>query len=96
MSGDRDRKPRVVAGKKEKGRQFIGDAGFELSREVDFDRHQPFSVSTWVNLQKDGEKGTIFAKCNGEFEGYRGYRVLLNPDGLTLRVVQLCLAGQCH
>ncbi len=80
MSGDRDRKPRVVAGKKGKGRQFIGDAGFELSREVDFDRHQPFSVSTWVNLQKDGEEGTIFAKCNGEFEGYRGYRVLLNPD----------------
>jgi len=85
VDGDKDKKPVVVPGKFGKARKFIGDAGFTFGKELDFDRHQPFTISVWVNLLKNGEQGTIFAKSNGEFEGYRGYRVLLNPDN-TLSV----------
>ncbi|CAN5537373.1 DUF1553 domain-containing protein [soil metagenome] len=80
VSGDPDKKPLVVPGKFGKGRQFIGDAGIEFTKELNFDRHQPFSISIWVNLLKEGEEGTLFAKSNGEFDGFRGYRVLLNKD----------------
>ena len=78
--GDSDRAPLVVPGKFGNGRKFIGDAGIGFSKELDFERHQQFSISMWVNVLKEGEEGTLFAKCNGEFAGYRGYRVLLNKD----------------
>jgi hypothetical protein len=80
VSGDMDKKPLVVPGRDGNGRKFIGDAGINFTKEMDFDRHQPFSISIWANVLKGGEEGTLFAKCNGEFEGYRGYRVLLNKD----------------
>ncbi len=80
-SGDPDRKPVVVPGKTGNGRKFIGDAGMDFTQELNFERNQPFSISIWVNPLKAGEEGTLFAKSNGEFEGYRGYRCLLNKDG---------------
>lgn len=85
LRGDNDRKPVVTPGKSGNGRKFIGDAGIEFTKQLDFDRHQPFTVSIWVKLLKSGGEGTIFAKCNGEFDGFRGYRCLLNKDN-TLSV----------
>ncbi len=80
IAGDMDKKPVVVPGVEGNGRKLIGDAGINFTKEVDFDRHQPFSISIWTNILGGGEEGTLFAKCNGEFEGYRGYRVLLKKD----------------
>ena len=79
--GDVDRKPLIVEGKNGKGIQFRGDAGIRFNRDLDFDRHQPFSVSIWVKLLKEGEKGPIFNNTNGDFEGYRGWICKLNEDG---------------
>jgi hypothetical protein len=70
----------VVEGKSGKARKFIGDAGMEFSEELNFDRHQPFALSVWINVLKEGEQGMILGKSNGEFEGFRGYRVVLNKD----------------
>jgi len=81
VSGDPDKKPRVVPGIAGNGRKLIGDAGIDFTKELDFDRHQPFSISMWTKLEKSKEQGTLFAKCNEEFEGFRGYRCLLNKDG---------------
>ena len=81
VNGDLDRKPVVVPGKSGNARKLIGDAGISFTEELNFDRHQPFSISIWAKLYGAGEKGTLFAKSNGEFEGYRGYRCLLNEDG---------------
>lgn len=80
VAGDPDRAPLPVPGKFGNARKLIGDAGIGFSKELDFDRHQQFSISIWVNVLKEGEEGTLFAKCNGEFTGYRGYRVLLNKN----------------
>ncbi|CAN5834960.1 DUF1553 domain-containing protein [soil metagenome] len=110
LSGDKDRRPQVVPGKSGQGRRFIGDAGISVSEELNFDRFQPFTVSLWVNLEKLGEEGTLFAKCNGEFDGYRGYRCLLNQDGslsvslnhvwpdngIDLRITDKLKPGQWH
>lgn len=79
--GDSDQKPLLVEGKEGKGVQFIGDAGIRFNRDLDFDRHQPFSVSIWVKPLKAGEKGPIFNNTNGDFEGYRGWICKLNEDG---------------
>jgi hypothetical protein len=75
----------VVEGKLGKARKFIGDAGMDFTEELNFDRHQPFSLSIWVNVLKAGEQGMIMGKSNGEFEGFRGYRLVLNKDN-TLSV----------
>ncbi|MEL6253277.1 MAG: DUF1553 domain-containing protein [Bacteroidota bacterium] len=79
--GDKDRKPELVEGVKGKGLKFRGDAGIRFNRDMDFDRYQPFSVSIWVKVLKEGEKGPIFNNTNGDFEGYRGWICKLNPDG---------------
>ncbi|MBC7921065.1 MAG: DUF1549 domain-containing protein, partial [Ferruginibacter sp.] len=49
LSGDADKKPVVIAGQSGNGRKLIGDAGISFGKELDFDRHQPFSISLWVN-----------------------------------------------
>ena len=79
--GDEERSPKIVAGKIGQGVEFIGDAGIRFNRDLDFDRHQPFTVSIWVKLLKEGEQGPIFNKTNGEFEGVRGWLCKLNEDG---------------
>ena len=79
--GDVDSRPVLAEGKSGKGVQFRGDAGIRFNRDMDFDRHQAFSVSIWVKLLKAGEKGPIFNNTNGDFEGYRGWICKLNEDG---------------
>ncbi len=84
LEGDLDRMPQTIKGVKGNAMKLIGDNGFEFGRELDFDRQQPFSISIWVNRTSNKEAGPIFQKSNGEFEGYRGYRVMLNPDGTLM------------
>lgn len=79
--GNYDSRPELVGGKNGKGLSFKGDCGIRFSRDLDLDRHQPFSVSIWVKVLKEGEKGPIFLNANGDFEGYRGWGCLLNEDG---------------
>ncbi|WP_044170703.1 DUF1553 domain-containing protein [Flectobacillus major] len=85
IAGDMDRKPSFVKGKKGRGLRFMGDCGIDFHKSLDFEQVQPFSVSLWINPLKVGEKGPIFNSTNGEFEGHRGYRCWLLPDG-TLQV----------
>lgn len=80
IAGDKDKHPKLVEGKFGKAIEFVGDAGVQFNRDLDFDRQQPFSVSLWVKLLKV-EEGPIFGKMNGEFEGYRGWLCKLNTDG---------------
>ena len=70
--GNYDSRPTLVEGKNGKGLFFKGDCGIRFSRDLDLDRHQPFSVSIWVKVLKEGEHGPIFLNANGDFEGYRG------------------------
>ena len=79
--GNYDSRPVLVEGKKGKGVSFKGDCGLRFSRDLDLDRHQPFSLSIWVKVLKKGEHGPIFLNANGDFEGYRGWGCLLNEDG---------------
>ncbi len=79
--GNYDSRPILVEGKNGKGLSFVGDCGIRFNRDMDFDRHQPFSVSIWIKVLKEGEKGPIFLNANGDFEGYRGWGALLNEDG---------------
>ena len=80
-SGDKDKRPLSTEGKKGKGLHFRGDAGLAMGSALNFDRYQPFSVSMWVKLLKEGEEGPIFNKSNGDFEGYRGWLCILKKDG---------------
>lgn len=85
ISGDMDRSPKFIKGKIGNGILFRGDCGIDFHRILDFERVQPFSISLWINPLKVGEQGPIYGSANGEFEGQRGYRCWLLPDG-TLQV----------
>ena len=88
--GNYDSRPTLAAGKNGKGLFFKGDCGIRFSRDLDLDRHQPFSVALWVKVLKEGEHGPIFLNANGDFEGYRGWSCLLNEDGtLTFQFVHV-------
>jgi Protein of unknown function (DUF1553)/Protein of unknown function (DUF1549)/Planctomycete cytochrome C/Concanavalin A-like lectin/glucanases superfamily len=84
LIGDLDRMPQTIKGVKGNALKLIGDNGFEFNRLLDFDRQQSFTISIWVNRTSNKESGPIFQKSNGEFEGFRGYRVMLNPDGTLM------------
>ena len=81
LVGDKDRFPLTTEGKYGKGIRFRGEAGVQAGRVLDFEKNQPFTVSIWFKLLKEGENGPIFGKQNGEFEGNRGYLCKLNKDG---------------
>lgn len=95
VSGDLDRKPELVSGRFGKALQFKGDAGVDFSREVDFDREEPFSISIWFKSLNAGEQGTIFGKCNGEFEGERGYRCRIQKDGTLMVTMSYVWPDNC-
>lgn len=84
LSGDLDRSPNIVKGIKGNAMKLVGDNGFVFNRMLDFDRQQSFSVSLWVNRLDAKETGPLYQKSDGEFEGHRGYRVYLNPDGTVM------------
>jgi hypothetical protein len=46
-----------------------------------FERHQPFSISIWLNLHDPSVNGSLVHKSNGVFNGYRGWNVFRLPDG---------------
>ena len=79
--GDKDRFPKAIEGKYGQGIHFQGESGVQLGRALDFDKNQPFTVSIWFRLTKEGETSFLFGKTNGEFEGHRGYLCRLNKDG---------------
>ncbi len=79
--GHLDDRPIAAEGKQGQGVQFVGDAGIRFNRDLDFDRHQPFSVSLWVRVLKDDVEGPVFGNTNGDFEGYRGWLCKINEDG---------------
>ena len=80
-TGDKDRYPLSIEGKKGRGISLRGDAGLTASAALNYDRNQPFSVSIWVKLNKHGEEGPIFNKANSEEEGFRGWACKLNKNG---------------
>ncbi|MDH3648466.1 MAG: DUF1553 domain-containing protein [Saprospiraceae bacterium] len=79
--GHQDDRAELVDGVAGSGVHFVGDAGIRFNRDLDFDRHQPFSLAMWIKVLKEGEEGPIFGKTNGDFEGYRGWLCKLNVDG---------------
>ena len=83
--GDIGSRPLQTEGKIGKGLLFRGDCGIRFNEDLEFDRHQQFSVSLWVKLLRAGEFGPIFNKNNGDYESYRGWICYLNKDG-TLTV----------
>ncbi|MEM1119431.1 MAG: DUF1553 domain-containing protein, partial [Bacteroidota bacterium] len=88
--GNYDSRPVLVDGKNGKALSFLGDCGIRFNRDMDFDRNQPFSVSIWIKVLEEGEKGPIFLNANGDFEGYRGWSSLLNEDGtLTFQFIHV-------
>jgi Protein of unknown function (DUF1553)/Protein of unknown function (DUF1549)/Planctomycete cytochrome C/Concanavalin A-like lectin/glucanases superfamily len=84
LAGDPDLLPTQVAGRFGSAMKLNGELGFDFSRELDSERNEPFTISIWVKLFKKGETGPLFQKSNGEFEGHRGYRVWLQPDGTLM------------
>jgi hypothetical protein len=95
LSGDWDRRPLIVDGKFGKAIQLQGDCGIQLiSREdenakqtsdrfykgLNLEKNHPFSVSFWIKVVRDKTSGPVITRNNGEFEGFRGYDILLNPD----------------
>ncbi|QNF34966.1 DUF1553 domain-containing protein [Adhaeribacter swui] len=89
-SGDKDRNPNAIAGKFGKAVQVSGDMGVEFSKELTFDRYEPFSISLWVNVLKPGEQGPLFNRTNGELDNWRGYLCGLNKDGtMSLKFVHV-------
>lgn len=80
LFGDKDKVPLIVEGKVDSAVQFLGDAGIRFNRDLDFDRHQQFSVSVWIKVLKNGESGPLFNDTNGDFEGRRGWLCFLNED----------------
>ena len=81
LIGDKDRFPKSVEGKFGNGVRFVGESGIQFGRALDFEKNQPFSISIWFKLLKEGESSFLFGKTNGEFEANRGYFCRLNKDG---------------
>ncbi len=79
--GHEDDRPEIVEGVEGSGLKFVGDGGVRFNRSLDYDRHQPFTVSLWVKRLRAREEGPIFGKTNGDFEGYRGWLCKLNKNG---------------
>lgn len=65
-----------------KARYIFGDNSITFGNNFAFfERHQPFSISIWLNLHDPSVTGSLLHKSNGVFNGYRGWNVFRLPDG---------------
>lgn len=82
LEGDQDRLPKTVDGRVGRAQRLVGDSHLQLPGTLGvFDRHQPFSAALWVRVDVEGTAGPVFARSGGSADGYRGYAVMLQPDG---------------
>ena len=58
----------------------------ELKDVGDFDRTQPFAVSTWVSLAKRNTNGAILGRMD-EANGHRGWDVWVQADKIGMHVI---------
>ncbi len=80
--GDKDKRPQTVPGRFGNAQRLPGDSYITIGKEFAyFDRHQPFSLSLWVRLDKEGTSGPLIARSGGVMNGNRGYEILLRADG---------------
>jgi hypothetical protein len=86
QSSDKGKEPVAVPGHTGQGIRLDGDMFVEFNEHFTTDRHQPISVSLWVNPGKGHPAGPLFARTNGELDAWRGYICDLNKDQtLTIR-----------
>ena len=80
--GDKDKRPQTVPGRFGNAQRLPGDSYITIGKEFAyFDRNQPFSLSLWVRLDKEGTSGPLIARSGGVMNGNRGYEILLRADG---------------
>jgi len=82
--------PVQVPGKFGQAVRVDGDMGIVFNEALDFDRHEPSTVSMWVKTLKTDESGPLFGKTGGDLNGWRGYYVELNKDQtLSIRMMHV-------
>jgi hypothetical protein len=80
--GDRDKRPQTVPGRFGSAQRLPGDSYITFGKDFAyFERHQPFSLSLWVRIDKEGSAGPLIARAGGLANGHRGYQILLRADG---------------
>ena len=80
--GDKDRPTAVVPGRVGDAAQLVGDSYITAGKMVGYyDRNEPFSIGLWVRLDRAGTAGPLLTRSGGVMNGYRGYDILLQPDG---------------
>jgi hypothetical protein len=80
--GDKDKRPQPVAGRFGGGFRLPGDSYINIGKQFAFfERHEPFSLSVWVRLDKPGVHGPLVTRSGGVMMGNRGYEIILHPDG---------------
>jgi hypothetical protein len=80
--GDRDKRPQTVPGRFGNAQRLPGDSYITIGQKLAmFERNQPFSLSLWVRVDKQGTAGPLIARSGGLFNGNRGYEILLRADG---------------
>ena len=73
--------PVTVPGKFGNAQQLVGDGFIALGENVGlFERTDPFSISFWLNIEKDSVEGPVFSRSNGKYSGSRGYDCILRKD----------------
>ncbi|MCY7352354.1 MAG: DUF1553 domain-containing protein [Cytophagaceae bacterium] len=82
LGGDVEKLPYRVKGRFGAARFLPGDSYLELPRNVaNFDRHEPFTLSAWLNVRRADVTGFLLGRADGPFNGQRGYEWRLTPDG---------------
>ncbi|MFK7844149.1 MAG: DUF1553 domain-containing protein [Rhodothermales bacterium] len=82
IQGDKELPVQFVDGKIGKAIELNGESWFAADKEeYAFERNDAFSLSLWVNLQKDSLSGALIGRSYSLFDGNRGYMLILNEDG---------------
>ncbi len=80
--GDKDKRPETVPGRFGNAQRLPGDSYITIGKDFAyFERNQPFSLSLWVRIDKEGTAGPLIARSGGLANGNRGYEILLRADG---------------
>ncbi|UZR99344.1 DUF1553 domain-containing protein [Chondrinema litorale] len=75
--------PIQTEGKSGKGLELKGDSHIDFGRRIGFfEKNEPFSISLWVKILKEGVHGPIITRSGGLMNGNRGFDLLLKKNGI--------------
>ena len=96
LAGALEDLPVHTEGRFGKGLELKGDSHINFGKKIGFfEKNEPFSISLWIKILKEGVHGPIITRSGGLMNGNRGFDLLLKKNGTLTASINHTFPANC-